>query len=98
MITSIQLRVSPAIALQHLATIPHQRCQNTIAARWQVDSTGAVKPQSICWLFCWAETGMGSLAAAAQARSVFDLIFNKTYDWFKANIGPEYARRERYKN
>ena len=55
-----------------------------------------VTAQSICWLFCWGKTGMGSQPAADEAQRVFDAIFDRSFDWFDARVAHEWARSVRY--
>ena len=50
-----------------LAAVPHKRFQDVLAGHWHVDADGAIDGRSVCWLYCWAKTGMGSLKAATAA-------------------------------
>ncbi len=89
------LAVSPSVALAHLRAIPHARCQSAIENHWHVDGK-KVRPQSICWLYCWAKTGMGSEAAAGEARRVFDEILSLGFSAFAARVPHDWARKARY--
>jgi len=95
--TIMRLSVSPEEAMSLLKQVPHENFQNTLESAWQVDQDGNVKAQSICWFFCWAKTGNNSLDTAYACRSIFDKIFNKTYNWFDCRIDHEWARKARYK-
>ncbi len=56
-----------------------------------------VTAQSICWLYCWAKTGMNSANAAQQSRQAFNQIFDRPYEWFDARVPHEWARVARYR-
>jgi hypothetical protein len=78
----MQLKVSFAKAQSLLQNIPHKICQKSISVYWDPyynHTTGDMGDPAICWLFCWATTGMNSLAAEAEAQKVFDQIFPMTY-------------------
>jgi hypothetical protein len=78
------LRVSQAEAMRLLQTIPHSKCVQSIPTNWEVESKGHVHYHSVCWLFCWATTGMSSQEAAARSREVFNQILNISYNQFNA--------------
>lgn len=63
----IALKVSKNEALIALEHFPHQRFRNGIRRYWKVDADGAVDGRSVCWLYCWAKTGMG---VRTQARKL----------------------------
>jgi hypothetical protein len=92
----LKLKVSKEESLNQLRSIRHSKCQSAIENNWRVDDDGTVKTQSICWLFCWGKTGLGSLDAASDARYVFDKIFNITFDFFDSRVPHEWARKARY--
>ena len=96
----IQMRVSARQAAAILDQIEHARCQQGVRNIWRTypDTNGKEQatPQSICWLFCWATTGMGSEKAAQQAQDAFDRIFDHSYDWLKQRLPLEVARNLRY--
>ena len=54
------------------------------------------RAQSICWLYCWAETGGGSPRAREVARQAFDNIFDRSFDWLHPRLPSGEARRLRY--
>ena len=58
------------------------------------DSGNFVKVQSICWLFCWAKTGLTSQDTNRAVAHVFD----KSFDYVDAHINHEWARKIRYEN
>jgi len=89
------LTVRPSAALAQLRGIAHARCQAAIRNHWH--ATGkTVSPQSVCWLFCWAKTGLGSQRAAEEARRVFDCILSIGFDAFDARVPHSWARAARY--
>jgi hypothetical protein len=57
---------------------------------------GRVPEESVNWLFCWAKTGMGSKAAAQDARRVFDTILPMSFAEYDRRVDHEYARAHRY--
>lgn len=96
----IQMRVTEQQANAILASIEHQTCQQGVEAHWRIwiDANGKEQatPQSVCWLFCWATTGMGTEKAAQQAQAAFDQIFDHPYDWLKQYLPLCAARKFRY--
>ncbi|MEQ1731428.1 MAG: hypothetical protein ABL982_23910 [Vicinamibacterales bacterium] len=52
--------------------------------------------RSVCWLFCWAKTGMGSPPAEEAARQAFDAIMRIGFDRFNVLVLHEDARSWRY--
>ena len=102
---TIAMRVSEKDARQILSRVEHKTCSQGIDSRWFMyrggfygDTNGTDQPsaQSICWLYCWAETGQGSNKAARQAQKAFDDIFDHDYDWLSGRLSSEEARRLRY--
>lgn len=94
----IKLSVTFGRARALIEEIPHQRCHKGVMRHWNPGGNAGVTAQSICWLFCWAKTGMGSQLAACEAQRVFNAIFNNSFDWFDARVGYEWARDARYTN
>jgi hypothetical protein len=92
----IQMRVTQNEALRLISEIPHKSCQNAVQTCWVEGGNAGVTAQSICWLYCWAKTGMNSIEAAHQAQQVFSQIFDQPYEWFSARVPHEWARRARY--
>lgn len=90
------LKVSRDQAVARLEGIPHQRCRDGIPLHWHVDDDGHVQAQSVCWLYCWGKTGMGSLDAAHEAQRVFNGILDISFNSFDACIDHEWARWARY--
>jgi hypothetical protein len=90
------LRVSSQQALTILKTIPHNTCKDAIDNHWIVDNKGHVKPQSVCWLFCWGKTGMNSKRAQEASQQAFNDILNISFDEFDARVSHEWARWARY--
>jgi hypothetical protein len=96
MAQSINLRIKFEEALHDLHEIGHETLQKVIEKYFQKDSDCKVTPESICWFFCWAATGMGSFNTAETCRIKFNRIFDKTYGWFDGNIGLDFAHKFRY--
>ena len=69
------LRCPAREAPEALAAVPHKRFQDVLAGHWHVDADGAIDGRSVCWLYCWAKTGMGSLKAAEAAQAAFDQVW-----------------------
>ena len=96
----ISMRVSARKAAEEISRIPHQRCKKGFENRWHIyrDENGEeqARAQSICWLYCWAVTGMGSRKAREAARQAFDNIFDRSYEWLHSRLPPDEARRLRY--
>ena len=96
----ISMRVSAQKAKEEISRIPHESCQNGFGTRWHVcrDENGQeqARAQSICWLYCWAETGQGSRKAQEAARQAFDNIFDRSCDWLRRRLPLSEARRLRY--
>jgi hypothetical protein len=93
----IQMQVTPDEALKLLSVIPHKTCQKAAQKKWVLGGAAGVTAQSICWLYCWAETGLGSREAAQYAQQAFKEIFGKPYYWFGERVSHEWARIARYK-
>ena len=91
----IRLNCSAREAQVALAAVPHKRFQDAIAGHWRVVD-GTIVSQSVCWLFCWAKNGMGSLKAAQAAQDAFDTVSEVSYSLFDARVGYEWAREHRY--
>ncbi|MCH2169207.1 hypothetical protein MK489_00370 [Myxococcota bacterium] len=94
--TLLRLRVSPEQAIHRISSIPHASFRSGIQRHWQVDPSGLVRAQSICWLYCWGKTGQSSSEVARNARSVFGKIFNRSFQWIDARVPHEWAQRARY--
>src|ERR1017187_813844 len=92
----LNLRLLPEEAVKELRRIDHATCQTALVRCWTVRSDGSVPAQSILWLFCWANNGMGSTRAAEQARQAFNKVFDQTYEWLAARITLDYAHSRRY--
>ena len=89
------LRVSEHDARVALDRVPHERFQKACSRNWRV-ADGQVDARSVCWLFCWAKTGMSSVAAAEGAQQAFDEVLPFRFDRFDAAVDHEWAREARY--
>lgn len=94
----IQMQVTPSEARKLIRAIPHKSCQSGLQNHWVEGGDAGVTAQSICWLYCWAKTGMNSADAAHQARQAFNQIFDKPYEWFDARVAHGWARKARYQH
>lgn len=92
----IKMRVTQDEARELIRKIPHKSCQKSAPNCWAEGGTSGVTAQSICWLYCWAKTGMNSVDAASQSKHAFNQIFNRSYEWFDARVPHEWARDARY--
>ena len=94
----IRMRVTPNEAWKLIRAIPHKACQKAAQQCWIEGGSAGVTVQSICWLYCWAKTGMNSADASDVAKLAFDQIFDKPYAWFDASVSHEWARKARYQH
>ena len=92
----IKMRLAPNEAMRLIREIPHGSCQSGAQRHWVEGGAAGVTAQSICWLFCWAKTGMNSADAAQQSRQAFNQIFDQPYEWFDTRVPHEWARKARY--
>jgi hypothetical protein len=93
----MELQVSYEESVNLIKSIPHQTCVDALPAHWVKVNSKHVKAQSICWLFCWGKTGMGSKESEDRAITVFDAIFgNKAFKQFDSKVEHEWARYARY--
>ena len=93
----INVRVTTKKARELISEIPHGSCQSGSQKHWVEGGKAGVTAQSICWLYCWAKTGMNSAIAAQQSRLAFNQIFDRPYEWFDARVPHEWARVARYR-
>lgn len=94
----IHMRVTSKEARSLIREIPHKACQSAAQNKWVAGGAAGVTAQSICWLYCWAKTGMNSADAAVQAKQAFNQIFDKPYEWFDSRVAHEWARMTRYQH
>ena len=93
----IKMRVTPEEAKRLICLIPHKKCQKAAQKNWITGGTAGVTAQSICWLFCWAKTGLNSSEAVLYAQQAFNQIFDRPYEWFDVRVSHEWTRIARYK-
>jgi len=75
--------------------VKHDTFQKALTKYWKVKDQYATA-QSVCWLFCWAKTGMNSQDAMKQSRQIFDRIFQSvTFSDFDKKVPHEWARKAR---
>jgi len=95
--TAVHLVLSLEDAIEELRSVDHKTFQDALGNYWHSDKSRRVKAQSVCWLFCWAKTGMRSEKAAIASRRVFNRILNITYEQFDEKVGLAWARENRNK-
>ena len=87
------LKVSPKDARRRLEAIQniHKKYREALTHHWRDPhaSGAAVDPRSVCWLFCWAKSGLNSTYARDEARRVFNQIFDKSYEELVWNLGED---------
>jgi hypothetical protein len=94
----VQLIVTKEEALLKLRSIFHQTCQKGIENYWHVNANDSVNAQSVCWLYCWAKTGMGSDKAKLEAQEAFNTVLNINFnDFDTCPDAYEWARKRRCK-
>ena len=91
-----ELRVTLDQAKSILLAVEHEVFQSASKNHWGVDARGNVRGQSVCWIFCWASTGMGSDKAKKEVRGVFETILDVSFDHFNKKVGLKWARHHRY--
>lgn len=93
----MRLTVSPSEAKKLLKGIAHDTCQVGLTKHWKVLPTGDVEDQSVCWLACWAWTGMNSETARVESERVFNAVFPISFSAFKNRVPHKVARDNRYR-
>ena len=96
----VKLTVSKAKAYERLQQVEHKTFADALSKRkrWQVSANDEVKAQSVCWLFCWANTTRISRAACKEVQWIFDEILDIPYDDFKKKAPLEDAGAKRYES
>ena len=93
----VKLKVEKSELEKLFGEISHDTFQKALTEHWIVNEQ-YVTAQSVCWLFCWAKTGMNSQNAMKQSRQVFDRIFQSvTFSDFDQKVPHEWARVARYR-
>jgi hypothetical protein len=93
----INIKVAPEKSQKILRTVDHSTYLDALPGHWRVFEDGQPRAQSICWLFCWAKTGINSEKAKQQAREVFNRLFDKSFEWFDRRVPHDWAREARIK-
>lgn len=89
------LKVDKDAADTILDSVSHQRFDTARASHWLVEA-GKVDGGSVCWLFCWATTGMGSENATYEAKQAFNKILKISFSEFDKRVGYSRAQQLRY--
>ena len=95
--TAIHLKVSLEKANNEFKLLAnHKTFMQGFKNYWVSDEKGNVKGQSVCWLYCWAKTGMGVPSIAEKSKKIFNSILDVSYEEFDKRVGLELARQLRY--
>jgi hypothetical protein len=90
------LRISQERARKLLNDIPHKKCQQGMKSHWKIEN-GRIKPQSVCWLYCWGKPNTSTRDAEETARHAFNEILDLSFDSFDRQLhNHEWARQARY--
>jgi hypothetical protein len=89
----IRPRVSLKDAQRLLERVEHEKFRDALGTYWQPKN---FLRQSICWLFCWAKTGIHSTDTAEECRGYFNTIFPGEYNRLNSDSFHEFARWYRY--
>ena len=94
----VRLQVSSEQALRYMQTVRHKGFLKSLRSNWRIDGTGHPTIQSICWLFCWATMGNNpkNKKTAESLSTVFDRIFDHSYEWFAHEVPHKLAKKWRY--
>jgi len=91
----LRLAVSPEQAWRLLQQIEHKKFGDALPTYWRIEG-GAAVPESICWLFCWAKTGINSPRARDDCRRAFERIFPEAFGRLNSSHFHKFARKFRY--
>jgi len=92
----MRLNVTVDEARKLIERIPHNMCRMAAERCWNVAEDATVPEESVNWLFCWGKTGMGSRAAAEEAKRVFDAVLPAAFSRYDQLVDHEHARTHRY--
>lgn len=93
-----KLEVPNSVALKEFKAVNHEQFRSSIPKFWSVEDDRRIKPQSICWLFCWAANQDAKYQGpAGHLREVFDTIMPIKYKEFDKRVGKKLADRLRYR-
>ncbi|MDR2144903.1 MAG: hypothetical protein LBE91_00380 [Tannerella sp.] len=95
-----KLKQSNETLQSYFANVENERFQNALYGHWsveKVDGNEYVTPQSFCWLYCWANTGMGSDRTKKTAEIVFNNAFDFSFQQVDSDRLHYLARKLRYK-
>lgn len=92
----ISLKVTPQEAMARISRIPHSTAIRGAQKYWRIRADGRPDPRSICWLYCWAKTGMNSRSAASEAERAFNAILDISFATMDKRVDYEWAQEARY--
>lgn len=93
----MRLCVTHHQATAMLRNVEHPIFQRGVKRYFQTTDSGEVTEGGVCWLACWAWTGMGSEQAARDAEVAFDTLLPFTFAEFKRLVPHWQARWNRYR-
>jgi len=97
-ISEVRLQVSAEEAFRLMKGVRHGGFLKSLKSHWRVDEDGNATMQTICWLFCWATMGNNpkNEKTAESCNTIFNEIFDHSYEWFDREVTYELARKLRY--
>ena len=79
--------------------VQHPQFHDGVGQHWMVWEDGIVPAKSVCWFFCWGKPSERiSDHDTAQVRSIFDSIFEHSFEWLDLRMPHDLARQIRYMN
>ena len=95
--TAVRLKIDFSEANNILANIQHKKFQAVLKKKWHANMAGGVCAQSVCWLYCWAKTGMKSEFVADESKKAFNAILDISYQEFDNKVDHKWAQDARNK-
>ena len=104
----MKLRIPFDRTINLLRGIPHNSIKDgVIDGHWtkhyvppndQNGKYGEMRAQAVCWLYCWAMTGMNSVEACTRSQTVFSEVFATQFEKYPRELNGdfhEWARKIR---
>ena len=96
----MQLRIPFDRTIPLLRGIPHNSINDVVINRhWtahyatpnaQNGNYGEMRAQAVCWLYCWAMTGMNSVAACTRSQIVFNEVFATQFERYPRELNGDF--------
>jgi hypothetical protein len=93
----VALRTRPEQWKALFSSIGNKKFRATYPKLFRVYSDNTTDAESVAYLACWAETGMGSKRWALAVRQIFDVLLPFSYIEYEAQGYLKIARRIRYR-